>query len=228
MKNFGLAAMLLSLACCAPARYGQQSRPEAQAPADTVALPAPDRKGSTTLERTLRRRRSVRDFEKRALSRAEIGQLLWAAQGTTKARYRTAPSAGALYPLELYVADADGVFRYEASSHRLRLVTDRDVRLEVHAAALEQAAVRGAPALIVFTAVYERTAKKYGGRRAPRYAHMEAGHAAQNLLLQATALGLGAVPIGAFSDDGVRNALSAPDGHRPLYVIPVGHPKGGG
>ena len=99
------------------------------------------------------------------------------------------------------------------------------MRPAIHAAALKQAAVKSAPALFVVTAVYARTARKYGSRRAPRYVHLEAGHAAQNLLLQATALGLGAVPVGAFSDAGVREALGVPADHAPLYVIPVGHPE---
>jgi SagB-type dehydrogenase family enzyme len=213
MRRLALGALLLAACGDACARD------------DTVTLPRADRTGKVTLERALAGRRSVRAFQATALTRAEIGQLLWAAQGVTGKRYRTAPSAGALYPLELYVATARGVSRYEPASHRLRRVRDGDVRPAIHAAALNQAAVKSAPALFVVTAVYARTARKYGSQRSPRYVHMEAGHAAQNLLLQATALGLGAVPVGAFSDAGVREALGAPVEHAPLYVIPVGHPE---
>ncbi len=197
---------------------------EVLAEGDAIALPAAAKKGSMSLEEALQRRRSVRSFGARPLTQAEIGQLLWAAQGITNARgFRTAPSAGALYPLEVYVATKKGVFRYEPRDHRLRRTRKDDVRRKIHAAALRQNAVRDAPALFVITAVYERTARKYGGR-AERYVRIEAGHAGQNLLLQAVALGLGAVPIGAFDDEGVRRCLGAPEDHRPLYIIPVGSP----
>ena len=79
--------------------------------------------------------------------------------------------------------------------------------------------------MFVMAAVYERMAQKYGQARTPRYVHMEAGHAAQNLLLEAVALGLGGVPVGAFHDDEVRRVLSLPIDHRPIYLLPVGHPR---
>jgi SagB-type dehydrogenase family enzyme len=214
MRSAALLALLIAAACGG----------EVLANGDAIALPAPVKKGSMSLEETLQRRRSVRSFQARPLTQAEIGQLLWAAQGLTNERgFRTAPSAGALYPLEVYVATEQGVFRYEPKAHRLRRVGAQDVRSRIHAAALRQAAVRDAPALFVVTAVYERTARKYGSR-AERYVRIEAGHAAQNLLLQAVALGLGAVPIGAFDDEGVRACLGAPKDHRPLYIIPAGRP----
>jgi SagB-type dehydrogenase family enzyme len=220
-----LAALLLAAACGSAPRLAQEGRGgEAQGNADVIALPAPSKKGTMSLEETLVRRRSVRSFQDQALTRAQIGQLLWAAQGITSARgFRTAPSAGALYPLEVYIATANGVFRYEPGQHRLRRTRAQDVRSEIHAAALRQRAVGDAPALFVITAIYARTARKYGGR-AERYVRIEAGHAAQNLLLQAVALGLGAVPIGAFDDDDVRACLGAPEDHAPLYIIPVGRP----
>jgi SagB-type dehydrogenase family enzyme len=159
------------------------------------------------------------------LSREEISQLLWAAQGITDpSGKRTAPSAGALYPLELYVATGDGFHHYRPAEHVLRVVNESDLRPALHGAALQQSAVLDAPAVFVVTAVYSRTEAKYGAQRSPRYVHLEAGHAAQNILLQAVALGLGAVPIGAFYDDQVQAALDLPDEHAPLYLIPVGHP----
>lgn len=190
-----------------------------------IVLPTPRLKGTLTLEEALSERRSVREFTEEQLSVEEIGQLLWAAQGITHpAGYRTAPSAGALYPLEVYVITQEGVYHYDAQGHRLNIHLPGDVRPTLHSASLRQAPVLSAPAVFVVTAVYERTEKKYGEERSARYVQLEAGHAAQNLLLQATALDLGAVPIGAFEDDKVKTALSLPNDQQPLYLIPVGHP----
>jgi SagB-type dehydrogenase family enzyme len=181
--------------------------------------------GTLTLEEALAQRRSIREFSDMPLTLDELGQLLWAAQGITHpAGYRTAPSAGALYPLEIYVLTEESTYHYDPTGHRLRLHQPGDLRPALHGAALEQDAVLNAPAVFVIAAVYERLEGKYGKERSPRYAQLEAGHAAQGLLLQAVALNLGAVPIGAFKDDRVREVLSMPDNHRPLYLIPVGHP----
>lgn len=190
-----------------------------------TALPPPKQEGAVSLEEALARRRSVRSFEDRPLTTSELGQLLWAAQGVTDERgFRATPSAGALYPLELYVATADGVLHYLPDGHRWQVVSQDDARQGLYQAALRQDPVRQAPAVFVVAAVYERTAQKYGAQRSPRYVHMEAGHAAQNLLLQAVALGLGGVPIGAFDDGAVQEVLGLPAEHEPLYLIPVGHP----
>jgi SagB-type dehydrogenase family enzyme len=202
-----------------------QSSPQPILP-DRTALPTPVLDGPKSLEEILALRRSVREFDSSPLTYSEVGQLLWAAQGTTSAGgYRTAPSAGALYPLELYLATSDGVFHYDPANHELETLDNEDPRQSLFEAALQQEPVRQAPAVFVITAVYERTADKYGDERSPRYVHLEAGHAAQNLLLQATALDLGAVPIGAFHDDAVQAALGLPIDHQPLYLIPVGHPS---
>lgn len=188
-------------------------------------LPEPADRGRMSLEEVLRRRRSVRELAATPLVAREIGQLLWAAQGVTSPEgRRTAPSAGALYPLELYLATAAGVDRYEPAPHRLVRVLTGDRRSGLRAAALGQPAVGEAPAVFVIAAVLARTSGKYGAR-ARRYVNLEAGHAAQNLLLQAVALGLAAVPIGAFDDAAVRRVLELPTGEEPLYLIPVGHPK---
>jgi SagB-type dehydrogenase family enzyme len=188
-------------------------------------LPQPSLTGHLSLEEALVQRRSVRTFKDAPLTSAELGQLLWAAQGITSERgFRTAPSAGALYPLELYVATAEGVFHYFPQPHHLEVVRVQDARLPLYQAALRQESVRQAPAVFIVTAVYERTAAKYGAVRSPRYVHLEAGHAAQNLLLEAVALGLGAVPIGAFEDETVQATLGLPPDHEPLYLIPVGRP----
>lgn len=192
-----------------------------------VSLPAPPTAGAISLEEALARRRSVREFIPGALTLAEISRLLWAAQGVTEPGRRTAPSAGATYPLEIYLVAGDveglaaGVYRYRPGRHRLEAVTDDDIRLTLAAAAWGQGCVRRAAAVVAIAAVFERTAARYG-ERGERYVHMEAGHAAQNLLLQATALGLGAAPVGAFSDTLVSRLLRLPDGETPLYLIPVG------
>jgi SagB-type dehydrogenase family enzyme len=194
--------------------------------ASMLQLPPPERKGTMSLEEALARRRSVREFTPEALSERELSQLLWAAQGITHGEgLRTAPSAGALYPLELYVASAGGFYRYEPRPHRLIRISDRDLRAAMRRTALDQEAITEAPTVFVMVAIYERMSLKYGGARTPRYVHMEVGHAAQNLLLEAVALGLGGVMIGAFEDDALRKALELPVDHRPLYLIPVGHPR---
>ena len=155
----------------------------------------------------------------------EIAQLFWAAQGVTRSwGGRTAPSAGALYPLEVYAATATGVYHYLPDSHRAEASLAEDVRMALWAAGFRQDCLRQAPAIFVITAVPDRTESKYG-QQAERYVQLEAGHAAQNLLLQAAALGLGAVPIGAFDDESVASALQLPVGEAPLYLIPVGKPR---
>lgn len=195
-------------------------------PAERIALPPPQRSGHMSVEEALARRRSVREFTDKPLSDREISQLVWAAQGITHAEgLRTAPSAGALYPLELYVANTKGLYRYDPRRHELQRRSSRDFRLALYQAALEQEVVREAPAVFVITAVYSRTARKYGDARTPRYVHMEAGHAAQNLLLEAVALGLVAVPVGAFDDAQVQKVLGLPAEEQSLYLIPAGHAR---
>jgi SagB-type dehydrogenase family enzyme len=230
LANAGLAS------CAVPADtfealaspFEQITAPALQSPtpqAQYIDLPAPSLKGTLTLEEALARRRSVRQFSAEALTMQELGQLLWAAQGITHpAGLRTAPSAGALYPLEIYAVTPEGVYHYEPQGHRLALHLTGDARATLYDAALKQAAVRQAPAVIVIAAVYARTTEKYGDERSPRYVHLEAGHAAQNILLQAVALELGAVPIGAFYDDQVKKTLALPEDQQPLYLIPGGHP----
>jgi SagB-type dehydrogenase family enzyme len=189
-------------------------------------LPTPVMDREFSLEQSLRDRRSIRNFDHDPLSMDEISQLLWAAQGITDPHgYRTAPSAGALYPIELYIVTEEGLFHYDPQDHSLTWIKGGDLRESLCKVALNQEAVSEAPVIFVFTAVYERVAVKYGTDRTPRYVHLEVGHAAQNVLLQAVSLDLGAVPIGAFYDDQVQSVLGLPDDHEPLYLIPVGRPK---
>ena len=222
MRQASCVLLLLAALCTTQDSTGERQTGNGE----TLVLPAPARKGKLSFEEVLAGRRSVRQFADARLTDPEVSQLLWAAQGMTDAEgYRTAPSAGALYPLEVYVATADGCFHYEPGRHLLHRNSKDDRRKAIYEAALSQDAVREAPAVFVIAAIYERTEGKYGEQRGARYVHMEAGHAAQNLLLQAVAMGLGAVPIGAFQDSRIQEALRLPAEEQPLYLIPVGRPR---
>ena len=196
-----------------------------------VALPSPQRDGGVAVERALALRRSVREYADRALPLAAVSQLLWAAQGTSDARgLRTAPSAGALHPLELYLVAGRvsglgaGTYRYEPREHRLLPIGKGDLRDRIAAAPLEQAWIAEAPAILVLAAVVERTARRYG-ERASRYVHMEVGHAAQNVYLQAVSLALGTCIVGAFDDARMRQVLALPAEVDVLALMPVGAPR---
>jgi len=187
----------------------------APAVTDRRALPAPQREGGPSLATVLQTRRSNRTFSARDLSDRELSQLMWAAQGSTGGYHRTAPSAGALYPLTVHVFDRRGVWRYDPRAHALvrEVAGDRRSGLSGY----------GAPTRLLITAEFSITARKYGVR-AERYATLEAGHVAQNVLLTATALGLHAVPIGAIDYEKARRAMSLSDRDTPLYEIEVGAP----
>lgn len=189
-----------------------------------IVLPSPTLKGEMSLEEALSARRSVRRFTDQSLTLAQISQLLWACQGITlpSQGFRTAPSAGATYPLEVYLLDSSGVYHYLPREHALELRMSGDLRQDLQASAMSQSAVGSAPVVFVITGVVARTAAKYGDR-AERYVYMEAGGAAENLMLQATALGLGGVTAGAFSDDKVAKVLNLESGEKPLFIIPIGY-----
>ncbi len=178
----------------------------------------------TELTEVLLQRRSVRSYRDDPLTGEEVSALFWAAQGISDDEgRRTAPSAGAHYPIEVYAADRDQVVHYLPADHAVEVIAAGDRRRSLAAASLDQALVAEAPFVMVLSAVLARTAVEYGDR-AWRYLNLEAGHVAQNVLLVAVALGLGAVPVGAFEDESIQEALSLPVLHRPLYVIPVGRP----
>ncbi len=213
---------LLAVTACAP---GAPPGPDATPSAPPRPLPDPMPTEPGSLEEAIAERRSVRELVDRPLSDAQIGQLLWSAQGITGSRgRRAAPSAGATYPLEVYVATAAGVTRYEIADHALSDHLDDDRRSALAAAALGQEWIADAGAVVVLTGVVERTADRYDDR-AERYVLLEAGHAAQNVLLQATALDLVGVPVGAFDDEDVRQVLALPTDEQPLYLLPIGFPS---
>ncbi|MDD5297520.1 MAG: SagB/ThcOx family dehydrogenase [Rhodocyclaceae bacterium] len=192
-----------------------------------LRLPPPPSAGSVSLEEALAKRRSVRDFSPGALTLGEVSRLLWAAQGITGRERRTAPSAGALYPLEVYLEAHDvddlppGLYRYQPSQHRLEAVAGAVVRQNLVAAANGQQWLGRSAAVITLAARFGRTAARYG-KRGERYVHIETGHAAQNLLLQATALGLCATPVGSFDDAAVSRLFHLSDHEAPLLLLPVG------
>jgi len=194
-----------------------------------VKLPAPRLTGDTSIEETLAKRRSIRSYSDKNLSLTDVSQLLWAAQGVTSDMgFRTAPSAGALYPLEVYLVAGrvngleSGVYRYRPATHSLVHVSGADRRDELSKAALSQPQVRDAAADIVIAAVYSRTTGKYGNRGI-RYVHIEVGHAAQNVYLQGVSLGIGTCAVGAFDDEEVGNILGLPANHEALYILSVGY-----
>lgn len=193
-----------------------------------TALPAPKTDGATSVEKALRERRSIRDFKRQPLSIAEISQLLWAAQGiTASGGLRTAPSAGALYPLEVYLVAGNvgglpqGLYKYRPDGHEVIGAVEGDKRTELSRAALGQTSVRDAAAVLLIAAVYGRTTARYG-ERGIRYVHIEIGHVGQNVCLQAVALNLGAVVIGAFDDSLVKRIANLTRKEEPLYMIAIG------
>jgi SagB-type dehydrogenase family enzyme len=197
-----------------------------------IELPSPVLAGEMSLEQTLYERRSIRAYRDEPLSLAQLSQLLWAAQGITNAAgHRTAASAGALYPLETLAVVGNvsglepGVYRYHPAGHSLSLVAAGDKRADLSAAALNQGSVAQSAVVLVLSGIYERTTGKYG-QRGEQYVHMEVGIAYQNAHLQAVALGLGAVYIGAFDDARVGQLLHLGEGERPFCLLPVGWPDG--
>ncbi|MCL2294845.1 MAG: SagB/ThcOx family dehydrogenase [Spirochaetes bacterium] len=202
----------------------------------TYVLPAPKIKGTVSVEEALQNRRSHRRFQDSALSAAQLSQILWAAYGITAPRpdhpglrggLRTTPSAGALFPLEIYVVIGNvagiepGVFRYDSERHKIVRTIAGDVRAELTAAALGQRMIMEAPITLVYTAVFSRMIARYG-ERGRKYTYMEVGHSAQNVYLQAEAMGLGTCAIGAFTDAQVSRILRLPAEEAPLYMMPVG------
>lgn len=216
--------LLMTLAACGQgAPVGTPIQDEGERA--MLKLPPARMRGGKSIEETIAARRSIRAYADRALNIEEIAQLLWAAQGITDPgqNLRAAPSAGATYPLQVYAVTAERVARYHPGDHALEPMAAGDRRAPLAGAALGQAVVRRAPLVVVITAVSERTTRRYG-ERGIMYVHMEAGHAAQNIHLQAVALGLGSVPVGAFDPKAAAEVLGIPASETVLYLIPVGEP----
>lgn len=219
-RLFAAALVLLLGGCASQAPFWARSGTGRYGPPQ--ALPAPATTGSVSLEQAIDRRRSVRSFRPEPLPLAMIGQLLWAGQGITSPDgKRTAPSAGGLYPLELYVVTSTKMMHYLPQGHRVESRTQPDLRPALQAAALGQAPVGAAPDVVVVAVAPDRTRARYGPR-ADTYVELEAGHAAQNILLEATALGLAAVPIGSLDPTRSTATLALPPDQTVIYLIPVG------
>jgi SagB-type dehydrogenase family enzyme len=230
---YGLVFLTAALVCLALIsgifRYPAEQKPPVSSSAgERILLPPPQSDGVFSVEKALAERRSVRYYAPRSIRQSDISQLLWACQGISgPGGLRTAPSAGALYPLEVYLVAGEveglspGIYHYLPADNVLETIRSGDYRADLSLSALNQPAVREAPAVLVITAVYNRTTGKYS-ERGIRYVHMEAGHAAQNVYLQAIPLGMGTVSIGAFHDGELQKILSR-DGEAPLYVMPVGY-----
>jgi len=204
------------------AEIGQQTQ------GTMITLPRPVTDGRMSLERALTLRRSIRSYTDQPLTLAELSQILWSGQGITNERgFRTAPSAGATFPLELYVVVNNvqglrkGIYHYQIRDHSLRLIDTRQIERELARAALGQTMVSEAGAVIVIAAIMERTTRRYGDRGV-RYVYNEVGHVGQNIHLQAAALNLGTVVIGAFRDDEVHNLLNIGEQYVVVYLMPVG------
>jgi len=229
IKKFvvGGLSLVLSIIWTSPGGSGILSGEEFR---EMIKLPQPRYDGKISVEKVLLERRSVRHYTNEPLSLSEISQLLWAAQGITDPRgFRTAPSAGARYPLEVYMVVGKvrtlsaGIYKYNPYKHELVKTAEGDKRSDLCRAALNQGAIRNAPAVMVFGCVYERTTVKYGNRGI-QYVFMEAGHAAQNVFLQAVSLGLGAVVMGAFNDHEAKKVLNLEADENLIYIMPIGRP----
>lgn len=194
-----------------------------------IELPEARLDGKYSFESVVNRRRSVREFSGSSISLNQVSQLLWAAQGITNPNgYRTAPSAGALYPLEIYLVVGavtnlnPGIYRYNPQQHNLEQTAEGYKLTDLAKSAFGQSWIAKGSVVLVISAIYERTTHKYGSARGRRYVHMEAGHAAQNVLLQAVSLDLKTLVVGAFDGDSIKNVLRLRPEEQPLYLIPIG------
>ncbi|MFH1863675.1 MAG: SagB/ThcOx family dehydrogenase [bacterium] len=192
-----------------------------------ILLPQPQRKSETSLEETLQKRRSIREYKNEPLSLKDMAQILWASQGITEGYHRTVPSAGALYPIEIYLVVknvegvAEGVYCYDPKDHKLALIVKGDFSKALAEVAANQQWIEGSAAVLLISADFEKTTQKYG-ERGKQYVWMEAGHSAQNVYLQAISLELGTVSVGAFKGERVQKILNLPESILPLVIMPIG------
>lgn len=205
-----------------------------------IYLPIPQKLTSVTIEEAILLRRSIREFRKEPIRLDHLSMILWAAYGITDPTkgFRSSPSAGATYPLEIYIVTGEnsvymfdegyleaGVYRYIPHIHGLSNVRKGDARRSLAKAALNQKWIEEAPVSIVVCAVYERTTRYYGERGRYRYVPMDVGHLGQNVYLMSVALGYGTVAIGAFRDSEVAEVVGVEPGETPVYIMPIGIPK---
>jgi len=206
---------------------------------EEIKLPNPKTDGKISIERVLSQRRSIRSYLNEELTLTEVSQILWAAYGITEKKdrpeklrggYRTTPSAGATYPLDIFLVAGEieslkpGIYKYNSTNHSLIPVKERDSRNALFMTCM-QPWIKTAPATIIYTVKWERITSRYGKRGAERYVFMEVGHSSQNIYLQATALGLGTVAVGAFNDGKLKELLKLGEGEDPLYMMPIGRKK---
>ncbi len=234
-----LFPLILGLGCAEKAKTPEEKTGllMTQNSATTYVLPSPQTEGTVSVEEAIQHRRSHRSYLKDAISAEELSQVLWAAYGISqplqgypqmRGGLRTAPSAGARYPLEIYALVGNvkgiepGVYRYDSREHKITMVMDRDVKQELSVAALGQEMISVAPACLFYSAVYKRTTDRYGDRGRERYVCMDLGHSAENVYLQAEALHLGTCAIGAFDDAAVKKVMQLPEEEEPLYIMPIG------
>ncbi len=222
-EKFLIIPFFLAL-CMGP--YTQEIMAETK---EALTLPSPRTEGTVCVESALQQRRSTRSFANTPLTLAEIGQILWAAQGITSPQNRrTAPSAGALYPLEIYLLAGNvndlspGIYHYSPQTHTLKLIAPGEVRSELTTASRNQKWIRAAPAIVVIAAVPARTAARYGSR-ANRYVAMEVGAAVQNIQLQGISLKIGSTFVGAFDDNSLKKLLKLAADEQPMAIVPLGH-----
>lgn len=189
-------------------------------------LPAAQTTGKMSLEETIAKRHSVRAYKATELTQEQVSQILWSAQGQIPGKRfnrRTAPSAGGIYPMQIYLLDKNGIHQYQPATHSIRFVKGGDQRADLAKAAFNQGFIKQAPVVLLVTGNVPKCAQRYGDR-AQRYVDIEAGHIGQNVSLQAVALGLGCVMLGAFDDEAVSELIGLPKDETPLYIIPVGYP----
>ncbi len=210
--------VLVSFSCAASAAD--------KAEIEKIKLPEPRADGTMSLEKALWARKSVRSFSTKAAEWEQVGQLLWAAQGINRpgTKFRTAPSAGATYPLEIYAVLPTGIYHYLPMEHAVEQVVSGDTRAALSAAGLRQGSIQQAACVVLICAAFGRTSEKYADQ-ATRYVYLEAGHVAQNILLQAVALGMGGVPIGAVVNEEGQKALGVPPEQKVVYIVPTGFPQ---
>jgi SagB-type dehydrogenase family enzyme len=237
-KRFLLVAMLLFFVVAFSACENYADSPSTirmEQSEVTYILPAPRTAGEMSVEQALSERRSRRNFQDTAISAEQLSQILWAAYGITQPRpdaqrggLRTTPSAGAIFPLQIYVVIGNvegiepGVYRYISEEHKIVQIVAGDVRNALADAALGQNSVRNAPAIVAYSADFAVMLPRYG-ERGIMYTYIEVGHSAQNVYLQAEALGLGTVAVGALVDDDVAEVLNLPENETPLYLMPFGY-----